>query len=980
MAVQQDNKLDPEQEEYEKNFDFERHERDLAHTNANGPDNPAERAGMDRAGAWSRDNRPVAEREATPSWDTNLTGSRGRGGGSRGGGNRLNVGQMLKKRVNQWIAGGVVAFILSLSSLVPTALSSALVHLKTLASDWSNENNHSLFSKRSPIDFKKKYFDADPNCKEGVRCSLKTGVSDKEIDKLKKAGLNPEVGEKGDKKIIKSLNTTDLEGKPLKITADNFEEHYGSNVKFRGQMDKIAKPKSMLLRGSATLKLVFDKFGIKRNREISGEDDKERTKNFRADEYGEGNETEKANAAPDGGDQNKDETSKIAGVDDSINEAAKQERAALESSGFDRPPSIIPDTTNLDLTPDKAEGVANGLLKGGVKGAVLGVFAAIDKACSGYQLIRAATFGAKIYKVLSLVKYFGVIMTLIEKLRAGDSKADEIGYVGGILFKPSNKKDSYGKTFFQSEGFNLISQGKIADHRGLARFTTGSPFLKFLQGAKKLFENVGANKTTCKQVKSWYGQAALTIAGLGLDIFSGGGLSVGGVVAGAGIGMVVSVLQAYIVPLLVQYAAGTIAPDPTDPEGGYGAGNAFGAAAGAFGHFTGTANGAHLLTKNVATSVEMESNKEMSFMDKVDNYGKSPFDPDSDTSIPSQLALAVAPVAASPFSQGALQTMAAIVTSPLSLFGSSFNKIVTGGVNAQANINRGGEYCADEDYAAMDAAVDAFCNPIPGEKESTIKDARYDPQVVLNYMSPKTQDNPDGHDEVDDNGAPKSDDFKKYIASCVDSVAPLSPDGGGGDVGEDIDTRWCIDDTNEKFTMYRMYTLDQAWNTAHEASVNDTLGQETDATTTGSTAGTYENGKLPDSALCDLGSQWPGQRVLCGVDDKFAALNDAYKKAFGADISLTDSYRTYDQQVQCQKDKGNLCAEPGTSNHGCGLAIDFSGGINSFGTPQYNWMKANAGAYGWLHPAWAEPDGSKPEPWHWEWGTGGNTNGGTCTT
>ena len=30
-------------------------------------------------------------------------------------------------------------------------------------------------------------------------------------------------------------------------------------------------------------------------------------------------------------------------------------------------------------------------------------------------------------------------------------------------------------------------------------------------------------------------------------------------------------------------------------------------------------------------------------------------------------------------------------------------------------------------------------------------------------------------------------------------------------------------------------------------------------------------------------------------------------------------------------------------------------------------MKANAPAYGFVHPDWAEPGGSRPEPWHWEY-------------
>ncbi|TAL13012.1 MAG: peptidase M15, partial [Frankiales bacterium] len=37
-----------------------------------------------------------------------------------------------------------------------------------------------------------------------------------------------------------------------------------------------------------------------------------------------------------------------------------------------------------------------------------------------------------------------------------------------------------------------------------------------------------------------------------------------------------------------------------------------------------------------------------------------------------------------------------------------------------------------------------------------------------------------------------------------------------------------------------------------------------------------------------------------------------------------------------------------------------------FGSSTYRWLKANAPRFGWVHPAWAEPGGSLPEPWHWE--------------
>jgi LAS superfamily LD-carboxypeptidase LdcB len=66
--------------------------------------------------------------------------------------------------------------------------------------------------------------------------------------------------------------------------------------------------------------------------------------------------------------------------------------------------------------------------------------------------------------------------------------------------------------------------------------------------------------------------------------------------------------------------------------------------------------------------------------------------------------------------------------------------------------------------------------------------------------------------------------------------------------------------------------------------------------------------------------------------------------------------------------KPALAAVPGTSNHGWALAVDLCGGIHIAGTPQWTWMTANAGRFGFVQPDWARPGAEKPEPWHWEYG------------
>jgi Peptidase family M23/D-alanyl-D-alanine carboxypeptidase len=127
--------------------------------------------------------------------------------------------------------------------------------------------------------------------------------------------------------------------------------------------------------------------------------------------------------------------------------------------------------------------------------------------------------------------------------------------------------------------------------------------------------------------------------------------------------------------------------------------------------------------------------------------------------------------------------------------------------------------------------------------------------------------------------------------------------------------------------------------------------------------GQYTNGNIPPEALCPVGTSG---LLRCDAARAFQVLNSAYKEEFGTDFAITDTYRSLEGQIQCQKDKGSLCATPGFSQHGWGLAVDLSGGVNTFGSPQHIWMKENAEKYGWYHPDWAQANGSKPEAWHWE--------------
>lgn len=128
----------------------------------------------------------------------------------------------------------------------------------------------------------------------------------------------------------------------------------------------------------------------------------------------------------------------------------------------------------------------------------------------------------------------------------------------------------------------------------------------------------------------------------------------------------------------------------------------------------------------------------------------------------------------------------------------------------------------------------------------------------------------------------------------------------------------------------------------------------------------YPNGQIPASALCAPTFD-SGALLRCDAAEALDNLDAAYFQAFGVHLTINDSYRSYAAQVACLSTRGSLCAPPGTSHHGLGIAVDLGGGIEQTFSAQHAWMNKNAAAFGFVHPAWAQPDGSKPEPWHWEY-------------
>lgn len=117
----------------------------------------------------------------------------------------------------------------------------------------------------------------------------------------------------------------------------------------------------------------------------------------------------------------------------------------------------------------------------------------------------------------------------------------------------------------------------------------------------------------------------------------------------------------------------------------------------------------------------------------------------------------------------------------------------------------------------------------------------------------------------------------------------------------------------------------------------------------------YGNGKIPSDALGQVGNT--GHKMWAPAAESLNTMIAAAKKD-GVTIGITDSYRSYSEQVDVAKRKGlysqgGLAAKPGTSEHGWGMAADLD--LNA---KALSWMRKHGNEYGF-------DENTPRESWHW---------------
>ncbi len=128
----------------------------------------------------------------------------------------------------------------------------------------------------------------------------------------------------------------------------------------------------------------------------------------------------------------------------------------------------------------------------------------------------------------------------------------------------------------------------------------------------------------------------------------------------------------------------------------------------------------------------------------------------------------------------------------------------------------------------------------------------------------------------------------------------------------------------------------------------------------------YQNGRIPLDAMVEV---MPGHYLRPDAAAAFMRMVRAAAED-GVRITLTDSYRDLATQRRLAQAKGlysqgGVAAEPGTSPHGWGIAVDVGEGA------QRRWLAQHADEFGFRT--------IPREPWHWEYTGGGEAPSPTPT-
>jgi hypothetical protein len=758
----------------------------------------------------------AAKNEMAPTWNTNMSQPASKGTG------RALLRWFGKKAVKRWAIGGAITGIIGFftfsgaSFLLPAQLNS-------LFTDHAFRFMGKSYHTRMGEVRKARYFNNPDNCTGGgVRCRFYQGVSDNEVKTMERVGLGPQT-ERSSTGVtyIKEFHPTNMPEITSAVNASNFTDVYNSSPGFVQGLNSVAKSTSALTMGKATLNKAV-KLGVNLHNPLGTDpaDEQEAAREWRKTMYG---------------DKSIIKATGIEDIDNSLREGAQQIHDDLAANNFDKAPLVTPPSledftgrVGEAMTVANAGKLAGNLAKGSV-GLIQGPFAVADTACTGYTFIRRTNILMKTVMHAKLIAYSMMFMTIGSKMKAGQAASAEVGLLMNFIMSPSVKAETAGLGFFQSAFYLSTTGQKFTNAAHLARFTSGGSVAGMLGKTRQIIDRVAGSaginvRTSCAYIKGRWFQILAGVAGVALSVATLGTSAIIGLVGRESLETILQTSMLFFQPLLLALSAGIGAPDLTDPERGYGAGNALYAGMMAFSGEVGRANGMRPMKRGEYAKAIGAANEYERFAAQVESYGKGPFSPDNPNSVQNKVLMAIAPYVTS--SSYTAQSGMLAVLNPFSLFSSaSWQAFMSNPAFAADADPDGTELCQDEDVLALELAATSTCEILYWEDDQTTLNPQYKPEATLawmisnNHIDPRT-------------GATRSAEFRNFLADCRDDLTPLLEDGAGADpesnvnsAGGEINTKQCSA-TGERETYFRQYIKDTSILDADQQGAEGVFGKD----------------------------------------------------------------------------------------------------------------------------------------------------------
>lgn len=582
-----------------------------------------------------------------------------------------------------------------------------------------------------------------------IKCKYAT-LSDKQIEKFKKAGIDIEVDEKTT--ITGRSKPTKFIYNEKEISPSDFMKTYLNDPNFRTAVKKVYNPKYMGFSDSVWTK-IKSRFKISKEKvEIEGDTEEERLKDIQKDtKYGTNDSGEINNAVKNS--SNPDEVNEIAKGAEEVSSSGEKSSSAFVQA---------------------AKGTLSKV------SSVIGITGLADQSCSVYNAAQGVAYAAKAVRAVQLVRYAMIPLNVADQIKAGVADQKDTTYWGDIL----TQKDSDGATATDSSGYKYVAYSDITEMpTSASQYLTGGGLTGSLSGFVSELDKKsgGSAKKVCSFTASVPYQIGSSAIGVVAIVLSGGTLGVVDVAKIVAQGAIQGALG-YLPNLLQDIVAGVVIDSNT--VGGQ-SGNAIVSGAGQLMSSLAQVGGNSPLTPDQAVAYNDLSNQVAKTYADEDRVTYSPLDATNKNTFLGSIAYGITPYFAK------ISSFSSLFTSISSLTSKTFASIFLPSTRAESASDY--ETCQDYDYRSLNLATDPFCNVVYGIPP---EDLDIDPNNVVDYLLSKG--------DIDETGKTVSGStYEHFQKTCINRTSPLGYDDEGDDGSE------CLYSKSQDNKYFYLYTIDQ---------------------------------------------------------------------------------------------------------------------------------------------------------------------------